>query len=168
MSPLLRSLVIAVVQVALVAGVGGKLLYDRATLPRSWAQTTGIDPTMPIRGRYVSLRLLVQVDPELAVDEAAEHGRVFQAQLAVVDGVLHATVVSQPDDSFAFREGPALQRVSTQAGRAWSLAEPVVFFLPEGAADPTHLAPNEQLWAEVTVPPKGAPRPLRLEVRRAP
>jgi hypothetical protein len=85
-----------------------------------------------------------------------------------VDGALHATVLGEPDDSFAAWEAPTLQRVSTSAGKAWCLAEPVVFFLPEEAVDPTRLAPGEQLWAEVTVPPKGGPRPLRLEVRRVP
>jgi hypothetical protein len=46
------------------------------------------------------------------------------------------------------------------------LVEPVVFFLPEDAPDPTRdLRPGE-LWVEVTLPPGGAPRPIRLERRR--
>jgi hypothetical protein len=165
MTPLLRGLVIAVVQVGLVAGVGGKLLYDRETLSRVWVQTTGIDPVMPIRGRYVSLRLRVQVDPTIVVDDEAGPTTTGPMELAVVDGALHATAAGGPDEGFTGWESTVLQRVSTPTGKVWCLAEPVVFFLPESAVDPTRLAPDDQLWAEVTVPPKGPPRPIRLEVR---
>ena len=174
MNPLLRGMVIALAQVALVAGVGGKLLYDRATLPRVWVPTTGVDPVLPIRGRYVSLRLLVDVDPgseplpgasEELPDEMS-FGRVAPATVSIVDGRLHATFTGRPADDFPGREARMVQQVSTPAGKAWTLAEPIAFFLPEDVADPTQLAPGETLWAEVTVPPGGAPRPIRLETRR--
>ena len=36
------------------------------------------------------------------------------------------------------------------------------FFIPEHAQSPYPLAPGDELWAEVTVPPAGPPRPIRL------
>ena len=45
-------------------------------------------------------------------------------------------------------------------------AEPLAFFIPEHAPDPTALRPGEELWAEVTLPRKGPPRPIRLGVKK--
>jgi hypothetical protein len=50
-------------------------------------------------------------------------------------------------------------------GERWILQDPVAFFLPEHAADPSIAPPGKQLGVEVSVPPKGPPRPIRLEVR---
>jgi hypothetical protein len=43
---------------------------------------------------------------------------------------------------------------------------PVAFFLPEHARDPTLGRQPGELWIEATLPPRGAPRPLRLGLRR--
>ena len=55
-----KGLVLAAVHVGLVASLGAKLLYDRATRPRVWALTAPYDPDLPIRGRYLSLQLVVE------------------------------------------------------------------------------------------------------------
>ena len=163
----MRGLVIAMVQVALVAGIGGKLLYDRQELPRVWAQTIGVDPVLPIRGRYVSLRLVVQIDRNSGLAAEADQERtVGPAELKVVGQALHATIAGYSEEIPSGWTDLAVQQVLTAAGPVWCLAEPIAFFLPEGAVDPTALAQGDELWAEVTVPPKGAPRPIRLEVRK--
>ena len=46
------------------------------------------------------------------------------------------------------------------------LDEPVAFFIPEHVPDPSRRPPGEQLWVEATVPKKGAPRPIRLGVKK--
>lgn len=169
MSPLVRGLVIAVVHGLLVAGVAGKLLYDRRSLPSVWVPTVGVDPYLPIRGRYVELRLVVEVDGGGApvVKEGGEPAFAW-ARLSAVDGRLRAMLVAQPDAvTFMAPEGEAVQQVDTPAGRLWVLAEPIAFFLPEAGPDPTQLAEGETLWAEVTVPADGPPRPIRLETRPA-
>ena len=164
MTPLARGLVIAAVQALLVAGVGGKLLYDRQALPSVWVRTTGVDPYLPIRGRYVALRLVVDVGQ---VGEVGEDQVFAWARLTAADGSLRATLVAEPEDMMLTEpEGEALQRVDTPAGKVWTLAEPIAFFLPEAGPDPTRLAEGETLWAEVSVPTVGPPRPIRLEVRR--
>jgi hypothetical protein len=50
--------------------------------------------------------------------------------------------------------------------RPLTLADPLAFFIPERVADPSLQKPGEELWVEVTVPPNGRPRPIRLGVRR--
>ena len=60
MKPWIKGLLVAAVQVSLVASLGLKLLYDRANRPRVWVLTAPYDPSLPIRGRYVSLQLVVE------------------------------------------------------------------------------------------------------------
>ena len=52
-----KGLIVAAIHLAMVAGLGAKLLIDRAARPRVWARTAPIDPDDPLRGRYVRLRV---------------------------------------------------------------------------------------------------------------
>ena len=52
-----KGLLLAALHLALVAGLGGKLLADRALRPRVWLKAAPVDPDLPIRGRYVRLRV---------------------------------------------------------------------------------------------------------------
>jgi len=165
MTPFSRSLVIALVQVLIAGAVGGKLLYDRTTLPSVWAPTVGVDPMLPIRGRYVSLNLVVQPDPATEPRDIAE-GLPAAATLSVEGGALRATFTADAAMDAIDWQGAIVQRRDTPAGARWTLVEPIAFFLPESAPDPTLLQEGETLWAEVTVPRRGPPRPIRLEVRR--
>ena len=165
MTPFSRSLIIGLVQVLIVGAVGGKLLYDRQTLPSVWAPTTGVDPMLPIRGRYVSLNLIVQPDPATEPRDMAE-GLPAAAILSVENGELRATFTGDAAMDAIDWSGVVVQRQDTPAGARWTLLEPIAFFLPESAPDPSLLQEGETLWAEVTVPHSGPPRPIRLEVRR--
>ena len=62
MKPFVRGLAIAAIHVALVSSLGAKLLFDRATRPRVWMVAAPYDPSLPIRGRYVRLRLVRTAD----------------------------------------------------------------------------------------------------------
>ncbi len=48
----------------------------------------------------------------------------------------------------------------------WQLAAPLAYFIPEHAIDPSRQPGGASLWAEVTLPPTGAPRPIRLGVQK--
>jgi hypothetical protein len=48
---------VAAVHLALVFGLVGRYAIDRAQYPRRWFRAEPYDPNLPIRGRYVSLRL---------------------------------------------------------------------------------------------------------------
>jgi hypothetical protein len=105
MTPLVKGLVVAALHVAIVSSLGVKLLVDRATRPRTWVHVMPVDPELPLRGRYVRLRI---------------EGR----------------------------------------------PEQIAFFIPEHVPDPSVRPPGEELWAEVTIPRKGPPRPIRLGVKK--
>ncbi len=109
MNALRKGIIVAALQCALVLSVTGKLLYDRATCPRTWVRAMQYDPNLPIRGRYLSLIL-----------------------------------APEPGDLFYYR-------VHNQR---------VVFFVPER---PANFA--AELWAEVTIPRTGPPRPIRLGIK---
>jgi len=110
-SAAVKGLIVAALHVAIIASLGAKLLVDRATRPRVWTRAAPVDPNLPIRGRYVRLRL--EAVPERDLTSAT-----------------------------------------------------VAYFIPEHVADPSRRAPGEELWAEVTIPRAGAPRPIRLGVRK--
>jgi hypothetical protein len=163
MSPLARAAWIAVLQVALLAAVGGKLLYDRAVLPRAWIETAGVDPDLPIRGRYVALNLVLPAIEEapIAPSTTLAYGRIE------VRGGRAVAVLAAGDRVMADAAHPlGFVRNVGLAGERWQTLVPVAFFLPEHARDPTlHRRPGE-LWVEATVPNRGAPRPVRLGLRR--
>jgi hypothetical protein len=160
----MRGVLVAVVQVALIGAVGGKLLYDRASLPRAWVETAGVDPELPIRGRYVTLYVVLPVSPEsVATEREAACGRIElrgAQPVAVLEGDAGGVANDvMPGRSTCFRR-------TGDGNDRWMLVEPVAFFLSEHAKDPTLRAQPHELWVEVTLPRRGAPRPIRLGLKR--
>ena len=166
MSPFKKGLLLAVVQVMLVASLGAKLLVDRWRLPRVWAQTMAYDPDLPIRGRYLSVRLRVQAERiygSAALPDKDTHifwGDRRSAYLTVENGQLTANPA--PD----LVGLPMIHRQGRPGEEIVCLSEPVAFFLPEHAVDPSRLKSGEELWVEVTLPKQGPPRPIRLGIKR--
>jgi hypothetical protein len=164
MTPLIKGLIIAALHVGLVASLGAKLLYDRGTRPRVWALTAPYDPSLPIRGRYVSLQLVVEprgvADPKprlsfvppQAVSLRVEREKLVAEAIPQQPGYdpseLHARLVERRGETLAV------------------LVQPVAFFIPEHVPDPSRRLAGEELWVEVTIPKKGPPRPIRLGVKK--
>jgi hypothetical protein len=146
-------LTLALLQVLLVSGVALKYAADRARLPSAWARTVPFDPSLPIRGRYVRLRLQA---PMSAPTPPA--GAVFRVRLVAAAGRVYAVVDSAT--------GVEATLDSASGARVARLTDPIAFFIPEHVADPSTRPQGEELWAEVTLPRLGAPRPIRLGVRR--
>ncbi len=164
MKPFFKGLVIAAVHVGLVASLGAKLLYDRATLPRVWALAAPHDPSLPIRGRYVSLQIVV--DPVGIHDSKPGQGlqRDQSVALRVEGGRLVAEANSQnrgyvPSDLH-------VQFIRNRGETLAVLDKPVAFFIPEHVPDPSRRLSGEELWVEATVPKKGLPRPIQLGVKK--
>lgn len=157
MTPRARGLAVGAVQVLLVAGIGAKFLYERTTYPRLWVETAPYDPDMPIRGRYVNIALLVEAD---RAEQSAGADRAPNMYLARLEARGDALVAVQDDEN-----GKHWVR-STPCGEAtcWQLSMPLAYFIPEHAIDPSRPPEGTTLWAEVTLPPTGAPRPIRLGV----
>ena len=150
-----KGLIVALLHVSIVASLGAKLQFDRATRPRVWARTAPVDPNLPIRGRYVRLR--IEADP--SADLAAGDARYVQVALSVKDGRLVAE--RDPDSTKIYAD-----IVRRGGAPVVVLREPVAYFIPEHATDPSIRQPGEELWVEVTVPRAGAPRPIRLGVKK--
>jgi hypothetical protein len=156
MTAIAKGAILGAVQVAMVLSLGAKLLIDRSTLPRVWVKTAPYDPNLPIRGRYVSLSLLVEARgfEKIAAASGGDNARQWgwdKAQLSVEEGMLVARPLEQSDLII----------------RGDRLLEPVAYFIPEHAIDPSRRPRDEELWVEVTVPPKGPPRPIRLGVKKS-
>ncbi len=164
MTGLARGLIIAVAHVALVASLGAKLYYDRATRPRVWARTAPYDPQLPIRGRYVSLRVLVETRGIETPAPGAKWQPPRAAVLRVENDRLIAVARSAADANYDAGDLHVLfleRRGETLA----ALDPPIAFFIPEHASDPSARPAGETLWVEVTIPKKGPPRPIRLGVK---
>lgn len=156
-----RGLLLALLQAGLVLGLGGQLLVERALRPRGWLRTEPVDPNLPIRGRYISLRLVAPA-PSLRGSETA------LIRLVVRDGRLQAIgAADHPPQASA----PLTAWMHSEAGTTLAaLDQPLAFFLPPDVPDPSARAVasagTERLWVEVTLPSQGLPRPIRLGTSR--
>jgi hypothetical protein len=176
------SLVLLVVQLAIVSTIAGKYLYQRWSCPRVWTRATTYDPTLLMRGRYLSLQLVVDgcqstlPSAKEAVMprnfEGVQTGKTysihadqtvrFPAKLKVEGGKLLAIRIPEgngrPDELMVEgRPGASCEDLRLDGA--------VDFYIAESAAAPAALKAGQELWIEVTVPPKGPPRPIQLAVK---
>jgi hypothetical protein len=153
MTPRRAGLLVAALHLALVCAVAGSYVVDRSRLPHVWLATLPVDPNAPIRGRYLQMSVVVAGDSAGGAAAALASG-TWRVRLEVHDNAIVAT--ADPAGSLGVR--PA--RCGKDA--CWILAEPLAYYLPEHARDPSWRAAGERLWVEASIPPKGPPRPLRL------
>jgi uncharacterized membrane-anchored protein len=151
-----KGLTIAAIHLAMVGSLGGKLLIDRATRPRVWARTAPIDPDLPIRGRYVRLRI-----EGVPAADLSEQPYSVPVVLSVQNETL--MVARDPHPSGARVTARTVVRDGRQTAQ---LDPPLAFFIPEHVSDPSIRAAGEELWVEVTLPKQGPPRPLQLGVKK--
>jgi hypothetical protein len=165
MSAWSKGLVIAVVHVGLVASLGGKLLYDRATRPRVWAATAPYDPNLPIRGRYVSLQLVVEPRGISEVKPVPGGWQPLKSVILRVEGN-RLIAEANPQDRGYNPSDLHVRFIERRGEKLAVLNQPVAFFIPERIPDPSRRAQDEELWVEVTLPKKGPPRPIQLGVKK--
>src|ERR1041385_5074053 len=159
MKPLHKGLAVAFIHLLIVSSLGAQLLYDRATCPRVWVRTGQVDPDLPIRGRYMTLSIEVSRSSAPVEAPAKPSYRGDNVELAVENGRLVAHGTARRTDMYVTR------RSSRPEDDPFILSSPLVFFVPEHAELP-RLSRGDELWAEVTVPRKGPPRPIQLAVKR--
>jgi hypothetical protein len=176
------SVALLIIQLLLVSSIAGKYLYQRWRCPRVWTRAAAIDPDLPMRGRYLSLQLTVDgcqstlPSAKLAtfprdVNGAIKSGPyilrpqpvVFRANLKVENNKLVAVRVEGQEDLTAGEEVSAAPGASCDQMR---LTDGVDFYIAEHARSPLPLQPGQELWIEVTVPPKGPPRPIQLALKQ--
>jgi len=177
----LAAIALLVIQLALVVSIAGKYLYERETCPRVWTRAVAYDPEMPMRGRYLSAHL--EVDGCGSTLPSATHAQFprdingavkpgpyvvrgaavnFKANLKVENNQLVA--VDLVGDN-AQTGGQEVWADSNTPCDQMRLLEATDFFLAEHATDPMPLKHGQELWIEVTLPPKGAPRPIQMAVK---
>ena len=167
MKSLQKGLAVAIIHILIVLSLGGKLLYDRAHRPRVWVRTGSVDPDLPIRGRYFTLNLEVHsadFNPEPPYRPGVNLPQTYDpgyVELAVESGQLVAHKTDRPTEMAI----DSWSRQRSRGNQTFLLSSPVVFFIPEHAETP-RLGPGVELWAEVTLPKKGPPRPIQLAIKR--
>jgi uncharacterized membrane-anchored protein len=177
------SIVLLLIQLALVSSIAAKYLYQRRSCPRVWTKAAAYDPEMVMRGRYLSLRLTVDgcqstlpsalhaVFPRntdgttkpTGFTVKAEYPVQFRARLKVEGDKLLAIRIPEADQT---SKGVYVTATPDSSCDAMLLDKPVDFYIAEHASDPTRLKPGQELWMEVTIPPQGPPRPLQLTLRQ--
>ena len=176
------SVILLAFQLVLVCSIAAKYLYQRWTCPRVWTRAAAFDPSLPMRGRYLSLRLVVDgCQSTLPSAKQAQFPRSFDgtqggnryavrsmqnfqfpARIAVQDNKLVALGIPDPEGA---RSGELIVATPGAPCEDMRLFRPVDFYIPEHAVDPTRLKPGQELWIEVTLPTKGPPRPNQLAVK---
>ena len=177
------SIALLVIQLAIVSSIAAKYLYQRWTCPRVWTRTVAYDPELVMRGRYLSVQLIVDgcqstlpsalhaifprnIDGTTrpsGFSVTTESSVQFRANLKVEGNKLLAIRIPEADLTSKGVEVTALPNSSCDA---LCIVEPVDFYIAEHAADPTPLKPGQELWIEVTVPPQGPPRPIQLALKQ--
>jgi hypothetical protein len=159
-----KALLLGAIQIAIILSLGGKLLYDRATRPRAWVLCGVYDPDLPIRGRYLSERLQVPAEGfTLRYDVNHNPDWWANRQWAYLEVRGGALVAKAAGDT----KGPGAWANIQKRGDSLVafVEEPVLIFIPDTANIPT-LHTHEEMWAEVTLPAKGPPRPIRLAIKK--
>jgi hypothetical protein len=177
------SLAVLLIQLAIVSSVAGKYLYQRWTCPRVWTRSVAYDPELVMRGRYLSLQLTVDgCGSTLPSGKNAEFPRnadgTIRSQAFTVRGPVAvvefpANLVAKDNKLMAVHQRDAnphnVQMVSAWANATCDqmrLDQPVNFYIAEHAQSPLPLKQGDELWIEVTVPPKGPPRPIQLALKQ--
>lgn len=169
MTARVKGLAVLGLQVVLVLSVAATYAWERHACPRVWTRATQFDPEQPLRGRYLALTLEVDACG-LHQGSAAQSfdwnaaGRVplaqWQVETTAKGGKLVAGEVNKDrppsEQTVRLRKGEPCDRAR--------LAGATEFFIAEHAPTPFPLRAGQELWAEVTVPPSGPPRPIQLAV----
>lgn len=178
------SVAVLAIQLLLVCSIAARYRYQRWRCPEVWTRSAAFDPDLPMRGRYLSLQVEVdgcqstlpsakQAEFPRDVTGAVKPGPYalhrfqvpvrFQAGLKVEKNRLLAVRLQNEDGSAGG------QTVNAWPGRPcddMTLAAPLNFYIAEHAAIPLPLKSGQELWMEVTVPPKGPPRPVQLALKQ--
>jgi hypothetical protein len=176
------SVALLVIQLALVSSIAAKYLYQRWVCPRVWTRTVVYDPALLMRGRYLSLQLMVDgcrstlpSAKQAAVPKNADglpagptfsirspQAVQFAAKLEVEGNKLVAIRIPEGDSSSA---GLMVEAAPGSSCDEMRLDAPTDFYISEHAANPSPLKPGQELWIEVTVPSQGPPRPIQLALK---
>jgi len=123
-------------KLAIVVSLGAKYAIDRGRFPRVWAQTAAYDPDLPIRGRYLSVRVRVDQTESTRVRNCPR--ATWPIFGATNERLLWRRWRTSGGISCSYPTGVSRDTMEdAQRRHSGSLTEPVDFFLPEHAIDPS-------------------------------
>ena len=168
-----RGFAVLAVQLAVVLSIAAKYAWERHHSPMVWTRTVQFDPNRVIRGRYLSLSLQASACGLPVGDGVRSFGRTRQndwvnipaehwsrVQPVARNGLLTARV----EPTIEPGETQELTQPHDMPCEAATLSEQTEFFISEHAQTPFPLPKGQELWALVTVPPTGPPRPVQLAI----
>ena len=149
---------IAAVQAVLMLSTGVLFWIDRQISPRAWVPTAPMDPNLLIRGRYITMTMLVPLRPSNLIDSDAELLNTWQTVQLGVEG---DRLIAQINDQSTRNQldGRIRQRGDSLVVNPY---HELAFFIPPDVQDPSIQPDGRSLWVEVTLPRFGAPRPIQL------
>ena len=175
------SLAVLIIQLLLVSSIGAKYLYQRRHCARVWTRAAIYDPSLVMRGRYLSMQLMVDgCQSTLPSAKQAQFPRnvngvpngldfsvgpnqvAFSARLFARNNKLIAIRIPDTEDG---ARGENVFATNGAACDQMRLSNPANFYLAENAQSPLPVKPGQELWVEVTVPPQGPPRPIQLALK---
>lgn len=170
-SPKAKGAVVLAAQLVLVLSVAAKFAWERHVCPMVWTRTYQVDPSLPLRGRYLSLTMTASACGLPNGTEEFQYGlnaRHEWAQTPAQGWRVHTiaqngqlTMVPAPEDDSANAQQALLGKgAPCQEAR---LQEPIDYFVSDKATVPP-LRAGEAMWVLVTVPPSGPPRPVQLAI----
>jgi hypothetical protein len=151
-----NSWLLALFQVALMSSVGAQFWLDRITRPRAWVATEPVDPALPIRGRYLSLRAVLPLAASVQLPElrGKEDPRIPVTLRVKGNRLLADSAGDGPTEDAVIRSVEGVAMVA--------LVQPLALFIPPDVKDPSIQFEGDMLWVEVTLPRLGSPRPIQL------
>jgi hypothetical protein len=174
MSAQRKGLALLAVQLLLVLSIGAKYAWERHHCPMVWARAQQVDPSQPLRGRYLAISVYASACGLRAGSPSADHGfRDGRQYFLPVEGWRVAPAVRNgelaPKIVYEMKPGPT-QQLTLDKGMPCEYARlsgTSDFFIPEHAKSPFPLEKSQELWALVTVPPSGPVRPVKLAISDA-
>ena len=174
------SIALLLIHLAIVSTVAAKYLYQRSVCPRVWTRANAYDPSL------VSARPLPQsaahredgCSSTLPSKRRAfprnlnglPRGNTFSVRAATPSGSRQAAVKDNKLMAIRVPESDTSSGTQTIAGSPGAscnqmrLSQPVNFYIPNTPPIRPYQA-SQELWIEVTIPPKGPPRPLQLALK---
>ncbi len=169
-----RAIALLVIQCLIVSSIAGKYLYERLTRPRVWVRVAQYDPNLPMRGRYMAMTPLVDAcglprdkesgtswTPYSADRKSGTEVTSWQWQV-VMKAKGGKLVVEDARNVVPRSQTLTIYLSSDQPCDLVQLSPGILFFIPDTAEPPFPKKKGEELWADVTVPPSGPPRPIQL------
>ena len=151
-------LLLAAVQAVLILSTAAMFWFDRQISPRAWVPTEPVDPNLPIRGRYITLNMVVPLrSKRLNTSDRDLLNTRQKVHLVAVGDRLIADIDDQAKSNL-------IDGSVRRSGDDWVVRpdHELAFFIPPDVQDPSIQPDGRTLWVEVTVPRVGAPRPIHL------